>query len=421
MKLILLSLLVSLGCTDTRPAIEGTQSLAITLVDPTDTGAPDRRLPDTQRSVTINVEARDANGDLDTSFDKDVQVYAQFLGTLSPSFGAQPLATFHVTAGVASNQVISLPDDIRVFGPTVFWIDDGQGLGPEYIPGKITGTTSTLFFRDPFLADLQTPRDETALDALAVTPLQDKQIGISASRHGPNGRLVVNSVFAQGYTVTDVLCADELGSPPCTSPARPVNRGGTLAQVVGYDHAMVFTFSAARDQFFDSIEVGQVIAGFAGGLSEFNGLTEIGFPQTFIPVDEQGVGIKDVNTARLPVPEIVDPATWFDALSDPSGGIINFERNEAAPIQINGGTVCDLDDDFDTFKQWKIDPNGVGGDCSGNDEVINVITTGITAIDPPSLVGQTLPRVVGVLRPVNIGSFNVWIIFPRSASDVDLQ
>jgi hypothetical protein len=27
---------------------------------------------------------------------------------------------------------------------------------------------------------------------------------------------------------------------------------------------------------------------------------------------------------------------------------------------------------------------------------------------------------VGVLRPVNIGSFNVWIIFPRSASDIDL-
>ena len=77
-----------------------------------------------------------------------------------------------------------------------------------------------------------------------------------------------------------------------------------------------------------------------------------------------------------------------------------------------------LDEDFDTFKQWKLDPNGAGGDCSNNDNVLNVITTGISAIDPGSLVGKTLPKVVGVLRPVSIGSFNVWIIFPRSADDV---
>ena len=37
------------------------------------------------------------------------------------------------------------------------------------------------------------------------------------------------------------------------------------------------------------------------------------------------------------------------------------------------------------------------------------------------IVGRTLPRVVGVLRPVNIGSFNVWIIYPRSTADLTLQ
>jgi len=29
--------------------------------------------------------------------------------------------------------------------------------------------------------------------------------------------------------------------------------------------------------------------------------------------------------------------------------------------------------------------------------------------------------VIGVLRPVNIGTFNVWIIYPRSAADLVLQ
>jgi len=397
------------GCTDTRPAITGTQSLAVTLVSPASPGTPDAPLADTERTIVIDVVAKDANNDPDPSFDADVQVYAQFLGTLTPSFGETPLTTFHVTAGMATGQSITLPN---AFGPTVIWIDDGSGLGPDYVHGTVTGTSPTLFYREPFIVDLQTPRDEMALDALSSTPLQDKQIGVNASRYGSRGRLVVNSVFSQGYTVSDVECMDDAGTPPCTSQA--------------YDHAMVFSFSAPRDQCFHNIELGEVIAGFAGGLSEFNGLTEIGFPQTFSPSDGMPLQdgedscdhvVQETNSTRLPAPAVVDPATWFNGLSDPDGEI-NFERNEAAPIQINDGVVCDLDDDFDTFKQWKIDPNGVGGDCSSNNDVINVITTGISTIDPPSLVGKTLPKVVGVLRPVNIGSFNVWIIFPRSADDV---
>jgi hypothetical protein len=256
------------------------------------------------------------------------------------------------------------------------------------------------------------------LNALTSTPLQDKQITVGGlpgtrpamlgSRYGERGRMVVNSTFAQGYTVSDVQCADAAGTPPCTYD--------------DYDHAMVFTFSAPRTE-CGRMEVGQVITGFSGGLSEFNGLTEIGFPQTFAECAPTGGPI--VDAARLPAPDVVNPDFWFQGVTGTNGGMINFERNEAAPIQINGGVVCDLDDDFTTFKQWKLAPGGgtdapVGGDCSGRDDVINVITTGITGIDPTALVGQTLPRVVGVLRPVNIGSFNVWIIFPRSPADIDL-
>ena len=395
-KLILI--LACAGCTDTIPAFEGTQSLEVVLVSPTNTGSPDTPLPDTERTIVLHVIAKDAQNQLDTSFDKDVQVYAQFLGTLTPSFGAMPLASFHVTAGQSTDQSIELPN---AFGPTVIWIDDGEGVGPGYIHGAITGTSPTLFYREPFISDLQTPRDETALDALTATPLQDKQISVNESRYGARGRLVVNSVFAQGYTLSDVQCANDAGDPPCTTEP--------------YNHAMIFSFSAPRDDCFRQVQVGQVLSGFAGGIAEFNGLTEIGFPQTFSP--DPCDGPADVNVARLPPIEVVDPLTWFNGLSDPDG-LINFERNEAAPIQVNNGKVCDLDEDFDTFKQWKIDPAGVGGDCSRNDDVLNVISTGITSIDPTTLVGKTMTKVIGVLRPVNIGSFNVWIIFPRDAADV---
>jgi hypothetical protein len=186
----------------------------------------------------------------------------------------------------------------------------------------------------------------------------------------------------------------------------------------------VFSFSAPRGDDGVSMVEGQTIDGFAGGVDEFNGLTEIGFPQTF------GGGGKNVNLAREPVPQVVDtetvvtPGTWFDSLTSPGGGVINFERNEAAPITIKNAKVCDTaaDADYATYKQWKLDPSGVGGNCSGNKKVINVITAGtVSEIDPPALKDRVLPSVTGVLRPVNIGTFNVWIIYPRSAADLVLQ
>ncbi len=402
------------ACTDTRDTlIEGTQSLRVELVSPASPGSIDEPLDDTDRTVVLNLTALDAQGELDPTFTKQVQVYAQFLGTLTPTFGSIPLASFEVTGGSAANQSVTLPN---AFGPTVIWIDDGEGVGPEYIHGQVTGTSPILFYRDPFIVDLQKPRDEAALDALSVTPLQDKQVGVNASQFGAKGRLVINSVFAQGYTVSDLNCTDNPGTPDVVEADPPC-----VAEP--YGHVMVFSFSAPRDECFGDLQVGQTITGFAGGLSEFNGLTEIGFPQTFSPKDVSGNCVVDrpldVNgkPTRLPNPEVLDPLTWFNSLNDPDG-IINFERNEAAPIQINNGKVCDLDEDFDTFKQWKVDPAGVGGDCAGNDNVLNVISTGITSIDPPSLVGKTLTKVVGVVRPVSIGSFNVWIIFPRDAQDI---
>jgi hypothetical protein len=180
---------------------------------------------------------------------------------------------------------------------------------------------------------------------------------------------------------------------------------------------MVFTFSAPRadcGMFGCSLEVGSVITGFTGGQSEFLGLTEIGFPRTFAHVDESGNKI--VNKALLPPPAVFEPS-WFEPLTDPNGRI-NFERNEAAPIRIDNVKVCELDEDFNEFKQWKVDPSGAGGNCDGRDDVISVVTTGLTGIDPASLVGKTLPSIVGVLRPLNFDNGgNIWLIFPRSAEE----
>jgi hypothetical protein len=407
MRLVFITLL-AVGCTEHRGhGLEGTQSIEVTMTSPADPGAIDRRLPDTMRTVVVDLTAKDADGEIDTTFTRQVRVYTQFLGTLTPPLEQIPPTTIAMTDGVATSQTITLPP--RVFGPTTLWIDDGEGSGAEYVPGKIAGASPTLWFRDPFIADLQTPRDEAGLDALTRTPLQDKQVAVHGSRYGARGRLVITSVFAQGYTVSDVQCADDAGSPPCVAQA--------------YDHAMVFTFSAGRGSDGHVLEEGEAIEGFGGGLTEFNGLTEIGFPQTFTPAyqDEDGDGVNDtVDQARIPAPVLLDVA-WFGGLSDPAGRI-NFERNEAGAIEIRGGAVCPLDDDYATYKQWKLDPAGVGGDNCAGDNLINVITAGaVPSLDPATIVGQTLPSVVGILRPVSIGSFNVWIIYPRGSGDLVLQ
>lgn len=384
MKRYLLLLFLG-GCVEMRDAVTGTQSLQIELVSPASPGSRDERLPDTAHEITINVTALDAQGEVDTSFENPVRVYVNFLGTLTPYLDdpSGPLATIAMSGGRATNQTVMLPD--VVFGPATLFLDDGGAPEPTYV----AGSSPTLWYRDPHIVDIQKPIDEMAIDALSSSPLEQKQVTVRSSRYGENGRLVVTSVFAQGYTVSDVSCGPG-GAPPCTTG--------------DYDHMMVFSFSAPRDEHGRLIREGQVIDGFAGGASEFNGLTEIGFPQTFVDGDI------DVDPARLPEPATFDPSWFTDR--------IMFERNEAAPISIVNGAVCDLDKDYETYKQWKLDPTGVGGNCMGNRNVINVITTGVLATDPATLVGKTLAKVTGVLRPVNIGSFNVWIIYPRGSADV---
>jgi hypothetical protein len=262
------------------------------------------------------------------------------------------------------------------------WVEHSTGPNPTYA----TGTSPKLWFRDPTISDISTPTDEASLAALASSPLELKQVRVRGSRYGANGRLIVTSIYSQGYTVSDVQCQDAAGTPPCTAG--------------NYDHVTIFTFGAPRDEKGNEIVVGMVIPGFTGGVSEFNGLTELGFPQTFARDGE-----REITPARLPPAKKLD-LSWFTSK-------IEFERVESGLMAVEGGKVCPTDKDYDTFKQWKLD---VGRGCSG--DVINVVTAGVVDFDPVAKVGVTLPRIVGSLRPINIGSFNVWIMYPRSTQDI---
>ncbi|HUQ07408.1 MAG TPA: hypothetical protein VM261_33175 [Kofleriaceae bacterium] len=377
-RLLLLTLLT--GCVENLPPLDEITSLRVELAMPVDPGTKELRLPDTVTSAQIVVTAIDSRGEV-ADLDGPVKVYAQFLGTLTPTLGsAQPLATVMLTDGVSQPSTVMLP---RVYGPTVLWVEDDREGGT--FP---TGTSPVLWFRDPYISDISTPRDPMALDALESSPLELKQVTVTGSRYGANGRLVVTGTYAQGYSLSDTMCADASGTPPCVAG--------------DYDHILIFSFSRPRDEKGRNISAGQFTSGFSGGVQEFNGLTEIGFPQSFV-AEEDPVS---VNEARIPAPAVVLPS-WLT-------NVIEFEKHESGLIQVNGGTVCPLDMDYTTYKQWKLD---IGRGCG---QAINVITTGVAEFDPATREGMALTRVVGVLRPVNIGTFNVWIIYPRTGADLTL-
>jgi hypothetical protein len=372
------------SCVDHRAAITGTQSLQVTLTAPTDPGSITNRLPDTARTVSFQITALGPDGQPDTSYAQPLQVYVHFLGTLTPYLGMPPLATVSMTQGKGTLSMTLPP----VFGPTNVWFDDGTDSDPSYA----TGVSPTLWYRDPTIADIQTPASESSPDALSVAPLDNKNVDVSISRYGARGRLVITSVYSQGYTVADVQCADANGTPPCVAN--------------NYDYLDIFSYSAPLDQAHRFLSEGQVIDRFAGGVSEFDALTEVGFPQTFVNSDTP-----DINMAREPQAVKLDATgganDWFI-------NTINFERNESALIEIDNAKVCNLDSSYDTYKEWKIDPAGAGGDCSGNPRVIQLVSAGVSDIDPATLVGKTLPRVLGILRPIS----TYWIIYPRSSADL---
>ena len=379
---LVVAALAAAGCVDERAGVTGTTSLAVELVSPGDPGTEDARLDDEARAVTVSVSALDEQGEVDESFSRQVNLHVHYLGGLSPALGQEPLLAFDLEAGRSADVALELPG---VFGPTFLWIEDGRGDDATFA----TGTSPVLWYRDPWLVDVSRPPDEAAVDALERSPLELKQIQISGSRYGANGRMVVTGVYAQGYTLADVECG-EGARPPCTTG--------------DYDSVFVFSFNRPLGEGTGPIEVGDVIEAVTGAVTEFNGLTELGFPQSYVADGERDPG-------QVPEPVVIQPE-WL-------GSRIEMERAEAGLVAIDGATVCELDDDYETFGQWKL---GLGEEgCADSGSVVNVVTQGqVNDFDPAAYIGQVLPRVVGTLRPINIGSFHVWIIYPRDAEDLTL-
>jgi hypothetical protein len=426
MKALILLLAVA-ACTDTRKADTRTQSIQVELVSPADPGTIGARLPDTARTVSLKLTALGFDGQPDTTFNRSLQVYIQFLGTLSPYINDGPLTTVQMSNGTGTLSNFMLPP---VFGPTVVWFEDGcyqdftgSATAPCANGGPFTyatGSSPTLWFRDPFIFDIR--YSETLPDPFGTGPIDSKNVTVLgepgppqtfSSRYGALGRLVITSKYAQGYTLADVKCQDSNGTPPCDFTP-PLNAAGQplLPTIdgfnIGYDSIDIYSYSAPLDQEKRFLNEGQTVDGFSGGVSEFDGLLEIGFPQTFVNCTTGSANCPDVNVSREPPPVKVDP-TWF---TNPA----LFKRFESHNVEIDNAAICNLDSAYDQYKEWHLDLSGTGGNCTGN--LVDVVSAGI--FDPTPYIGMKLPKIIGNERSINIGTFHVFIIYPRSMADITL-
>jgi hypothetical protein len=374
------------ACERTETRERETTSIHVEITAPSDLGSEGSRLPDGDRTVSVQLTALDDQGDPDTGFEGPVSVQAHFLGSLTPT-GINVL----MTAG-AGTATVALPP---VLGPTYLWVEDT--IDVDRVPTYATGTSPVLWYREPLVGDISTPDLGAPSVWLEASPYEGKQVRVETSKHGAtDGHLVVTGIYAQGYTLSDVDCSVS----PCV--ADPFN------------HVFVFSFNRPRDEEFNAIEIGHQVAWVSGGIGEFNGYTELNFPQTALLKDQNGEPIPP-DEGLVPEPAVIQASWLTNGALDPNG-LIKLEEQESGLVAVVGGVLCPLDDDFTTYKQWKLD---VGNGCSN---VINIISAGNVADFDPSdyPAGTGFSRVVGTLRAVNIGTFHVWIVQPRRSSDITL-
>jgi hypothetical protein len=393
------------GCTDHRPPLTagGISSLQLTLKspDPAKLGQPNAPVT-APTTATFDITALDDNDQLFPG-EIDVQVYLSFggvkIGANPGCFGGgslDPLATVHLSAGKVQNYQVALPP---AYGATTIWLDE-----PFF---HATGASPTMYLRNPYVSEVQTPPDLSATNATYCTPFNNKFIIVDQASQG--GRLVVSSVFGDAFTVTDTGPGDYLH----------------------FNSIYLYAFGKPPSY----IVPGKILTRFSGNIAKFVGFTEVNFPLFYLDVNQPE------NPSLLPPPVVVtnDDTANLPKLLSLDAGVVTLTDVECDP-QAPGA-----------IDQWrKYNQFVVGAACdSFNDFAVELPEKVLGSFDPLQTVGRTI-TFTGMLQnssgqnpvpgpagttiscstksPCKTGNcvegecrknpFNFWTIKPRTPDDV---
>jgi hypothetical protein len=413
-SLMAVAALALCGCVDQQPFpnATGVSTLEVTLRDP----APDKlgspANPVVAAQATFDVTVKDANGDV-VARDMDLDVFISFGGIKTgadtacgaDASGTTPIEKLHVVKGKVTNHTVVLPS---AYGSTSIWLDEPIS--------HATGASPTIYFRNPFIDEVQTPPDLTASNATFCSPFNNKFITVDHARAG--GQLIVTSVYSNAFVISDT--------------------GATT-----FNNVYLYAFGKPPPY----IVPGKVVTQFSGNMSKFVGFTELNFPL---------FTVADDSVPLVPVPPPVDLAIT-DLANVPKmlgadSGVVRYTGiicDPSPPNPTNDANIQKTIDSWNKFNQFVVDDDGT---CdSFTNMAVQLTAKQMGDFDPLKVVGQQITA-VGMLQnhsgqnPVvdaqgnqvhcsatqscpgatNVcimgdcfkSAFNFWTVLPRTADDI---
>lgn len=365
--------------------------------------------------VTYDVTMVDDQGAI-IDADFDVQVYISSGGMKSGlemgcgAVGAPvlPIETLHLVGGRLLNHTTTLP---QAYGPTNVWLEEETS--------HAGGASPTLYYRNPYISDIQTPPDVNAANAAYCNPYDRRFVTVDSTATG--GHLVVTSVFNNAFTVTDTA-------------------SGAFGD---FNSLYVFSFSQPPR----AAVPGRVLKSINGNLSKFIGFMELNFPSYKFDYD--------TPLQPLPPPLVITAGDTSNLpkLLGASAGVVTVTGTECDPNPPNPNhnpTVQNVIDQWSKFNAFIIDGDRT---CSSfTNYAVQLPQKSFGGFDATANVGKTL-TVTGMLRnnsgrnpvldsegnPVACndslpcgsgtclggvcmkGAFNFWSIVVRTPADIQVQ
>jgi hypothetical protein len=313
-------------------------------------------------------------------------------------------------------------DEYAVYGNKVF--EGGACMRKQ--PSYASGVAGPMHMVKPTLADI------SRSDSLISSPFQDEFIEVR------QGEMIVTAIRVDGFYLTDIcpLSADAGGpsaqNPRCSQQARD--------QLAEFNHLYVFNFARP-----DDLYAGDRLLSVAGPMTEFVGLTEMGFP--LWQVDTSHRTITSVTGQKLPPESLIPPAidlhdridahypallTQGERCFDPNHDDTDIslldcpfamERVEGARVSVTVKSTVNIEPDTpaaETLAQYGQWPVLIDTNIRENMQVYIVTRENLPFFDPLTLGEQVINQTItGNLRQVAFDDRQdpLWIIEPRDASD----
>jgi hypothetical protein len=233
------------------------------------------------------------------------------------------------------------------FGSTSIWID-------EPVSGA-TGASPTIYFRNAFIAEAQTPPDLMATNATFCSPFNGKFLIIDHATG--SGQLVVTSVFSNAFAITDTGVA----------PGQ-------------FNSMYLYAFGKPPPEIVE----GRVITQFSGNYSKFVGFTELNFP-LFSAADST------VPLATVPPPVQIAYADF--------GNTAKMLGSTASVVTYTG-TICDPQaaanlKSWEKYNQFVLDNNGM---CDAFSNIAVELPSKVMGTFDPLMVVGKQATITGMLR-----------------------